>query len=167
AALRPPLPLPRPYPGAAPRTSTTTFCSEVAGTSPGSRGCGTFSGDFGFSSGALPEDRMVMILLSMSNQKGAPNETANIETIQPRRWKRRVCPQRFMSPAGNQRKSAFSPGPPVFFLGTVIQPIGNPRALTSCCSSRNCFWPAAICSCPEGSPDRTAVPEGGLFAALS
>src|SRR5262249_24897583 len=45
---------------------------------------GGASGDFFASSGALPAARIVTTLLSMSNQNGAPRETANDVSTSPR-----------------------------------------------------------------------------------
>jgi hypothetical protein len=54
--------------------------------SPGSRGLGTSFGGLGFSSGALPAERMVIILLSISNQNGAPIEAAPAVNNKPKNF---------------------------------------------------------------------------------
>ena len=66
--------------------------SASLGDWPGSSGVGTSLGGFGFSSGALPADRMEMNRLSVSNQNGAPSVAASAVMSQPRRWNVTVSP---------------------------------------------------------------------------
>ena len=93
------------------------------GVRPGSSGVDTFFGAFGFSSGALPADRMEITRFSMSNQNGAPSVAARAVISHPSE----CC--RIRSPTAAVSRGIAKPLLACDGVASHTHPIGSPSSV--------------------------------------